>query len=150
MADVENPAQAGDLQRLLRDAADVNLRLQLALEKAKPKIEAFDELMDSEGSCTLGRAAKVIGWPGGVGEFYRYLIEKGDVYAKMNFDLYPHKQEYFPAESVRRKGYYKVDVASVPCGDKSVVVHVTKVLPPGLDHLRRLVKKDFDLEEGEE
>lgn len=146
----QNPEEEKSLRRLLRDAAEINQRLQSALQVAKPKIEAFQELMDSDGTCTLGRAAKIIGWPGGVGEFYRYLVEKGDIYAKMNYDLYPHKREYFPTETARRKGYYKVDVVTVKCGDKSVVAHTTKVTAPGLDHQRRLIKKDFDLEEDEE
>lgn len=146
----EEPVEDKSLRRLLRDAAEVNQRLQTALEVARPKVEAFDDLMDSDGTCTLGRAAKIIGWPGGVGEFYRYLIEKADIYAKMNYDLYPHKREYFPFESARRKGYFSVDVVTVKCGDKSVVAHTTKVTASGLDHLRRLIKKDFDLEEDGE
>jgi phage antirepressor YoqD-like protein len=137
------------LQRILRDAEKVIGEMQAALTAIKPKAEAFDDLMDSDGTCTLGRAAKIIGWPGGVGEFYRYLIEKSDIYPKMNFDLYPHKREYFPMETARRKGYFKVDVSTIKCGDKNVVAHTTKVTAPGLDHLRRLIRKDFDLEEDE-
>jgi hypothetical protein len=42
-----------------------------------------------------------------------------------------------------------VDVGYVEQGDKKVATHVTKVTATGLDHLRRLIKKDFDLEDEE-
>ena len=145
----ERPEGGRELDRLLKNAVEVIDGLQKALRKAQPKVEAYEELMDSDGTCTLGRAAKIIGWPGGQGEFYDYLIEKKDIYAKVNYDLYPHKREYFPCETARGKGYYKCDAGKVQCGDKKVVTHTTKVTASGLDHLRRLVKKDFDLEDDE-
>ena len=138
-----------NIERLLRDATTVISEMETALAKAKPKVEAFNDLMDSDGTCTLGRAAKIIGWPGGQGEFYRYLIEKTDIYKKTNFDLYPHRQENFPCETSRRAGYYELDVSTVKCGDKNVAAHTTKVTGRGLEHLRRLVKKDFEMESYE-
>ncbi len=141
--------QEKNLDRLLRNAAVVIDELKTALAEAKPKVEAYNELMDSDGTCTLGHAAKIIGWPGGQGEFYAYLIKKGDIFSKLNYDLYPIKREYFPTESARGKGYYTEDVGSIMCGDRKVVVHTVKVTAAGLDHLRRLIKKDFDLEDDE-
>lgn len=142
-------AENKNINRLLRDAAAVNERLQAALVEALPKVEAYRDLMDSDGTCTLGRAAKIIGWPGGQGEFYEYLIRKNDIYSKVNYDLYPYKREYFPTESSRSRSYFIVNVSTVRCGDKNVVAHTTKVTATGLDHLRRLIKKDFDLEDDE-
>ena len=139
----------GSIERLLRNATTVISEMQDALTKAQPKVEAFNDLMDSDGTCTLGRAAKIIGWPGGQGEFYQYLVEKNDIYKKTNFDLYPYKQEYFPSETSRKAGYYKLDVSTVKCGDKNVAAHTTKVTGRGLEHLRRLVKKDFEMESYE-
>lgn len=139
-----------NLAILLRDAAEVNQRLQLALEAARPKIEAFHELMDSDDNCTLARSAKIVGWPSTLQEFYQYLVDKRDIYRKMNYEIYPHKQEYWPTQEALRAGYYKEDVGYVRCGDRSVVYHTTKVTPSGLDHMRRLIKRDFDLKEDEE
>lgn len=138
-----------NLDRLLRNAAAVIDELRSALAEAKPKVEAYHELMDSDGTCTLGHAAKIIGWPGGQGEFYEYLKNKGDIFSKLNYDRHPSKREYFPTESARGKIYYTEDVGSVQCGNRKVVVHTTKVTATGLDHLRRLIKKDFDLEDDE-
>ena len=67
----------------------------------------------------------------------------------MNYDLYPHRREYFPSEASRAKGYYECDVGTVRARDRKVATHTTKVTPRGLEHLRRLIKKDFDLSEGE-
>ncbi len=138
-----------EIDRALQIAANTINVLEKALSRARPKVQAFEDLMDSDGTCTLGKAAKIIGWPGGQGEFYRYLIRKRDIFSEVNWDLHPHKPEYFPSETSRKKGYFELDTGSVKCGGRKVAVHTTKVTAPGLDHLRRLIKKDFDLEDDE-
>lgn len=133
--------------RVLQESKETIVLLTQTIEGMTPKVQAFQELMDSEGTCTLMRAAKIVDFPEGNSGIYRYLVEKGDIYSKINHDLYPAKREYFPSEETRRKGYYVVDVGYVEQGDKRVAIHVTKVTAAGLDHMRRLIKRDFDLED---
>jgi len=135
------------VERVLQESERTILLLRETVEEMKPKVQAFQELMDSEGTCTLMRAAKIVDFPEGNSGIYRYLVEKGDLYSKINYDLYPGKREYFPSDELRQQGYYVVDVGYVEQGDKKVATHVTKVTAAGLDHLRRLIKKDFDLED---
>jgi len=138
-----------DLSPVLKQVAAALREAQSALMEQQPKVEAFNELMDSEGCCTLQRAAKIIDWPDTLSAFYQYLVDKGDVYRKVNYDFPIGKREYWPNESSRKEGYFKSDTTYVRVGDRNIAAHITKVTTIGLDHLRRLVKKDFDLEDDE-
>ena len=135
--------------RVLQESKQTIVLLTQTIEGMAPQARAFREFMDSEGTCTLMHAAKIVDFPEGNSGIYRYLIEKGDIYPKINHDLYPAKREYFPSEAARGKSYYVVNVGYVDQGEKKITTHVTKVTATGLDHLRRLIKKDFDLEDEE-
>ena len=139
-----------DLSPVLKQVAAALKEAQTALVEQQPKVEAFDALMAADGNCLLRDACKIINFPGTQQEFYQWLVDKQDIYRKTNWALKPYKVEMHPNSTPQQKGYYVLKAGHVPCGDRNVTTNTTRVTPKGVEHLRRILKKDFELEENEE
>ncbi|MGN6245159.1 MAG: phage antirepressor [Motilibacteraceae bacterium] len=101
-----------------------------ALALAAPKVQAYDALMDADGFYTMDAAAKVLGI--GRNTLFRRLRDSGVLISGSNlpYQRYAH--------------HFKVTAASYTDRDGvEHLTHTTRVLPSGLDFLRRKLDDDM-------
>jgi anti-repressor protein len=100
-------------------------RLQLQLTEQAPMVEAYEDLMDSDGAISMGRAGKILG----IGEktVFRRLRDMGILMTgNIPYQEFAH--------------HFKVIIKSWGKEDSRVPYTQTLVTPKGLDYLRKRLK----------
>ena len=109
-----------------------------AVEAAKPKVEAFDELMNAEGHYSLANAAQILGM--GRQTFIQHLHRLGMIMNKPG-----HSDHLRPYRAHERAGRFVVkartfQVVSKTRGEEETRTEgTTYVTPRGLTHIRQLL-----------
>lgn len=117
------PQTLPEALRLAADLAEERDRAQAALEAQAPKVEAYEALMDTDGYYSMNAAAKAIGI--GRNTMFRRLREL-DILQSNNLPYQRHAHHF--------------EVVLGTYTDRNGKTHptaTTKVLPSGVDYLRR-------------
>jgi phage antirepressor YoqD-like protein len=103
--------------------------LTTVVQEAKPKVDAFDQLMDSTGTFSFAEVAKMLPIPIGQNRLYDLLREKGLIR--------PGKRE--PYQQYVDRGYFTLVPFTYASGSGPVSTHTPRITPKGLEYIRRTV-----------
>lgn len=112
---------------LLRQTVDAHIALLDEVEKQKPKIEHFENFMDSTGYIELSKSAKVFG------------LGRNRLFAKLR-DLKILDCENIPYQRYVNDGYFVVKEKTFLKQNKLVPYHQTLLTPKGELYLAKRVK----------
>ena len=121
--------------------------MDAALEAAVPKVEAYDALMNTPEAVTVSAASKVLGWPGPIKEFRRWLIDTHEIFVEWDSGLKAF--QYKPFKKDKSHAFYSVDIYNIPTERGKMQRVTTKITPEGLDYLRKKLKKYLPKEDDE-
>lgn len=115
-----------DRKTLAQWVVDAETRADVAeahVAELTPKAEFYDELMDADGTYTMGAVAKMLRW--GRNVMFRELRRSGVLQGNnLPYQRYAHHFKVVPGTYVNRDG-------------ETIPTATTKVLPSGIDFLRR-------------
>ena len=124
--EVAAPAIPRTYAEALRAAADEHERAEAAEAKVtelEPKAEFYDELMDTDGTYSMGAVANMLHW--GRNVMFRELRRSGVLQGNnLPYQRYAHHFKVVPGTFVNRDG-------------ETIPTATTKVLPSGIDFLRK-------------
>lgn len=125
------PQTYAEALRAAADAVEEADRVKKELEVAQPKVEAYDQLMGSEGTASLREVAKWFNVPQlGPNKFNEFLRNNGVLYYDGPSNV-PY-QKHVDAER------FKLVVKSID--QTGEFVSVTRVTPKGMDYIFKLLK----------
>nr|WP_303048645.1 phage antirepressor KilAC domain-containing protein [Marinitoga sp. 1135] len=105
--------------------------LEAENRQMKPKAEAFDELISTDGKYTMSEVAKLLNW--GRNRLFKFLRMQGIL--RNNNEPY---QEYVD------RGYFKLRTYTIKHTDFEEVKVQTLVTPKGLEWIRKILKREME------
>ncbi|MCQ9367978.1 BRO family protein [Brevibacterium sp. 91QC2O2] len=128
------PAALDD-QQIVARALQITTAQVAELEAARavdaPKVQAYEALMDSDGAYSIGAVAKIIGQGWSQNRLFQFLRSDGVLIPKGHLRNTPY-QRYAHHFDVAAGSYERSD------GTRGTS-HTTRVLPSGLDFIRRRI-----------
>lgn len=108
-----------------------NSELNDTIRENQPKVESFEQLMESEGTYSFAQAAKLLGIPKlGRNKLFELLRENGLLIGRSREPY----QQYID------RGYFEMISTTRPSsGDIPINTYVPRITPKGLEYIRRIV-----------
>lgn len=126
-----NPDFIIGLAKQIKEERAKRQALEAENKQMRPKAEAFDDLISTDGKYTMSEVAKLLNW--GRNRLFKFLRMQGIL--RNNNEPY---QEYVD------RGYFKLRTYTIKHTDFEEVKVQTLVTPKGLEWIRKILKREME------